>query len=390
MKLKLLFLSFFIGVTLYAQQKLKNDPSNKKLIKNIATSLADKEYKKSIEFIEKINPNDSIYNDLLITKSYAYLKLEKYDQSIKIIEEALLLENQKSRYPLLLNKGINLERLGKLEEAINHYTKTIEEFPRASALFFNRALVRMKKENWNTAYTDLEKSLLYGPFSKSTHYKIGEIYYLENQLSQALMALTMYLLINPDGEDSFKTLEAINTSFSRKNKSEPRNIVYTKDDKSFKTLDLILSNGVALNPKYKIDNKIKTPLVKQLTVLFEQLDTYKGNGGFWDKKMVLFFKWIKSSGNFDNFIYTICYSIENPSYKKVIKKNTSKIIPFIGEAIAKWEEIIATDNSENFEGKQQLVNYVYNQKKLVAKGKVKAKNKIGVWNIYDEDGKIFF
>jgi len=387
MKLKLSFCSLLLGVSLCAQEKLENN-TYEKIKEGLSTSLNSQDYDKSIELINKINSNDSMYNSLLITKSYAYLNLKKYNESLKVIDEALLKNDIESKYSLLLNKSVCFEGLKKYDKAIKSYDILIEEFPKANQLYYNRALIQIKKKEWNKAYDNLESALLFSPLDKDIHYKIGELYYIEKQLSQSIMALSMYLLSNPDGEDSYEALRSINTSFSRKSKTEPNNVTYSDDDKSFKSIDLILSNGLALNPKYKIKNKIKLPLVKQLNVFFEQIDNYKGNNDFWDKKMIPFFKWIKSSGNFDNFIYTICYSTENPSYKKVIEKNTPKIIEFIAEANTKWLEIVSKDNLEFFEEKEQLVNYVYEEKKLVGVGKVKGDNKVGLWDIYDKQGKL--
>ncbi len=387
MKLKLFSFFMFSAISILAQDKLVNNTYDS-LVEDFTLALEKKDYNDVIKLIDRVSPNDSIYNDLLITKSYALLELEKYTESNAVIDEALKLKDWNSRYSLLLNKAVNLERLDKLEESIKNYNSILKEYPKSSNLYFNRGLVYLKKKERLLAYKDLERSIKYNPFKKKAHYKIGEFYYLEKKLSQSLMALTTYLLMDPDGENSLEFLKSINLSFSRKSKREPFNLTYTKDDDSFSQIDLILSNGIALNSKYKIKNKIKLPLVKQLHVFFDQLDSYKGQGDFWDSKYVPFFKWIKASGNFDNFVYTICYATTNPSYKKVIEKNTSNIVSFLAEAKEKWSHIIAKDNIELFQEKEQAVQYVFNGSKLIGLGKAKGENKIGVWDIYDEEGKI--
>lgn len=386
MNLRLSIYSIFIGLAVCAQEKIVNTTYND-IKDDLQVALAASNYSDCVTLIDKINVNDSIYKALSVTKSYALLQSEDYEKAIAFIDKTLPQANQESKYSLLLNRAVSYERWDKSDQAIRFYDQLIDQYPKAYQPHYNKALVLIGKENWNEAYDLLEKSLFLSPFDKDTHYKIGQIYFIEGKLSQALMSLSMSLFTNPDSENSFEYLKLINASFSRKSKETPRGVQYTKDDVAFKNIDLVLSNGVALNEKYKIKNKIKIPLVKQLSVLFEQIETLEGNGEFWAQKMIPFFKWIKSSGNVDNFIHTICYSIENPSYKKIVVKNQSKIISFIGQANAKWQEIVAKDNLENFEGKEQLVNYLYDDKEFLALGKAKGELKIGNWNVYNSDGK---
>ena len=386
MNLRLTICTIFMGITLYAQEKIENT-TYADIKDDLTAALAADNYKDCVRLIDKINVNDSIYKSLSITKSYAYLQNKEYEKAVDYINKTLPNTKGESRYSLLLNRAVSYERWGKKEKAIEFYDNLLEEYPKAYQPHYNKALVLFQDKQWNKGYDILEKSLFLSPFDKDTHYKMGELYYVERKLSQALMSLSMSLFTNPDSQNSFEYLKVVNASFSRKSKEEARGIEFTEDDSAFKNVDLVLSNGVALNSKYKIKNKIKIPLVKQLTVLFEQLETLEGKGDFWDKKMIPFFKWIKSSDNFDNFIYTICFSIENPSYKKIVLKNKSNIINFIIEANAKWQAIISKDNLENFEGKNQLVDYLYDEKVFLALGKAQGDLKIGNWKVYNSEGK---
>lgn len=386
MNFKLTVCALFLGLLMQAQEKIVNT-TYEDINEDLTAALAAKNYDDCIKLIDKVNVNDSIYNTLSITKSYALLQNKEYEKAIDFINKRLPNTNKDSRYSLLLNRAASYERWDKKDEAIKYYNQLIAQYPRAYQPKYNKALALIENKEYNDAYKLLEASLFLRPFDKDTHYKIGEAFYVEQKMSQALMALSMSLFTNPDSDNSFSYLQVINTSFSRKGKEAPRGVTYTKDDVAFKNLDLLLLNGVALNEKYKIKSKIKIPLVKQLSVLFEQVDTLEGNGGFWDQKMLPFFKWIKSSGNVDNFINTICYSIENPNYIKVVQKNKSKIIDFIGEANAKWQEIMSKDNLENFEDKEQLVDYLYDAKRFLALGKAEGELKIGNWYVYNKDGK---
>lgn len=384
-------LSFFATIVLFlaslqAQEKIIYTTYSD-IQEELNLNLQEKKYEACVALIDKINVNDSIYNTLSITKSYALLRDEKYAEAIEFIDDRLTKCDAETKFSLLLNKAVSYERNEKYAEAISVYDKLIEAYPKAYQPYYNKSLNLIKKEKWNESYDLLQKALMLRPFSRDTHYKIGELYYGENKLSQALMATSMSLFTNPNKADAIEYLKIVNTFFSRKNKDLPKDITYSKDDNSFKNLDLILVNGVALNADYKIKNKIKIALVKQLYVLFDQIESIDGKGDFWSQKMLPFFKWIKSTNNVDNFIYTICYSIENASYKKEIQKNEAKIIDFVGVAYEKWLEILSKDNLETFENEVQKVNYLYENREFLALGKANGELKVGNWYVYNDQGK---
>ncbi len=388
MKNIFLFLALTTSVFFYSQEKIEYIDYDE-ILQEIE-ELSDKnENEKIIEHLNKISINDSVYESSLITKSYYLLQQDKYDEAVKISDMGLKLPNGLHRYSFLLNKGVALLRSERYEEALKLCNNTIKEYPKNYVLFYNRGIIHERLKQFDKAIKDYIQSITLNPFYAKSHLQLGRLCARERKTSQALMAINMYLLLNPDGEDSFTILNSLNVSVSKNSEIEPRGITISDDDDdTFQEIDLILNNRIALNPNYKIENKINIALTKQNHALFEQLDDYEGNNGFWDRKYVPFYKWVFNNGHFNDFTYTISYAIENEEFKKIVQKNVDNIQTFIDVFYEKWGDIVSNENQQLFEGKEQKVTHLFNNYSLQAVGKTSGDKKVGNWEVYSTQGKL--
>jgi len=307
-----LFVSLYTSLFFYGQEKIEF-VDYYDILEDIEEAKEKKEYAKLIEYLDKIHPDDSLYESVLVTKSYYLLQQEKYDEAVKTSDIGLEIERGQERYSFLLNKGVAFLRAKRFEEALSVYDDAIKEFPKNHVLYYNRGIIYEKLEKFDKVIESYIQSITLNPFYPDSHLQLGKICYKEHKISQALMAFNMYLLLNPDGQKSFEVLNSVNTSVSKKNELQPKGITISKDDETFEDIDLTINSRIALNQNYEINNKINIALSKQNHALFEQLKEYEGNQGFWDRKYVPFYKWIFENNHFDNFTYTISYSIKKES-----------------------------------------------------------------------------
>ncbi|GAA0713595.1 hypothetical protein GCM10009430_05560 [Aquimarina litoralis] len=351
--------------------------------------LEEKEdYEGILTELDKISVNDSIYTANLVTKSYYLLQLEKYDEVVAICDQGLQAEDTTEQYSFYLNKGLAFIQAEKYPQAIEVYTNALKHYPKNNVLYHNLGYIYQKMEQWEKALQNYKQSVMLNPFYAKSHLEIGKLSFKEGQIAQALMAFNLYLILNPDGENSFSVLNLVNNLVSQKNDIEALDITISEDDETFEDIDLVLDSRMAMNKDFKLNNKINIGLTRQNQALLEQLQDYEGNGGFWDRKYVPFFNWITENNHFDAFTYTISYSIQNKDFKKIVDKNVEEITSFIDVAYDKWQAIMEADNEEVFEGKKQKVTYAYeNYNFLQAVGIMKEGKKIGNWEVYDEKGK---
>ncbi len=359
---------------------------------SIIVQVADEEkkgqYDKAIELLDQINPNDSTYLSSIVTKSYYNILLKNFDEVIELTDLGLQADCQDLCSSFIINKAVALLGKEKYQEALNLCDEGIQKFPMNQTLLFNKGLSLESLGRIKDAIKMYQKVILIDPFYKKVYLQLGNISYRQELMSQALMCFNLYLLLEPDAENAFTTLKSLNDIVGSKNEnSKNPNLKISIDDDSFEEIDLILSNRVAMNEKYETGNEIDIALTRQNHALLESLKNYSGNGGFWDKKFVKFFQWIVNSGHFNVFSYTLSYSIENELFKKIVAKNRDEISEFYSIAKQKWAEIVQK-NTEEWYGKKETITYYYEGEQLQAIGKMEGSTPTGKWDFYADNGRL--
>ncbi|OIQ30082.1 MAG: hypothetical protein BM564_04770 [Bacteroidetes bacterium MedPE-SWsnd-G2] len=355
---------------------------------NVINYSENDEYDSIIKELNKVNPNDSIYCSSLVTKSYYLLNDKQYDKAISAINEGLTLDCPENTLSFFINKSLCYNLKEDYETSITIIDEAIAIYPQNSKLWYNKALALESLNKLPEAVDAYQKSITLNPTFKSPHLKLGNLCYKQELYAQAYMCYNMYLLLDPDSETSFGVLNSINNVVSSNNSNEKNpEFTISSDDEYFEDIDLILKNRIALNGKYKIPNKINIALIKQNHILLEQLTDFTGGNGFWDNNYVPFFQWINENDLFNDFTYTLTYTIENEKYKKIVRSHEKEIIKFVSAYIENWQEIVGS-NPEKSTNNDSQISYVYNGDYVSAKGITKNDELLGLWHFYSEDGQL--
>ncbi|CAL2086613.1 tetratricopeptide repeat protein [Tenacibaculum sp. 190524A05c] len=342
---------------------------------------------KAAEHLNKVNKNDSVYYYALSDKAYYLLNAEKYDEVIKIADEVIKNGSKSSRSNSYINKGVALTNLKKFDKAIENYNDALKVYPKNYLLWYNKGVTSKNQENYDEAVACFKTSMTLNPFYKNTHIQLGDIFYKQKRITQALMSYNFYLLLDPDAAESSRVLEKLNQLVKTKNPNERDEELELSDaDDSYEEIDLILESQMSLKKEYEIDNKINISLTRQNHIMLELLKKFEGDGGFWEQKYGEFYKWIAENELFDVFTYTISYSVRNEKLKKVIKRKEKDIINFFGQSREKWSSIMSK-NEIDIKGETKEVSYVYNENNRVAAiGEIEEELKKGLWRFYDNNG----
>ncbi len=404
--------TLFFSLHGYAQQNNYTFYSRQTIVDSVIKAEYAGNLEKAIEWINKLDENDSMYVALQTSKVSYLLDLEKYNEAIEICDK-FLHSDQGYSYFFYLNKGVALLRLArqdnednpdpqKLNKAVQVFTQAIKEFPYQHMLYFNRGVAYNEMKKYQQAADDFKQTIDINPFYASAHFQLGLLAYRAHNLAEAMLCFNAYLYNNPTSETSLNLLSWLNTNVAAANKEEKIKVQISKDDKAFDEINLLLENYVALQKKYKVKNKIKLNIVKQNHLLFEQLQNFEGNGGFFSRKYVPFFKKIFQGGYFDAYTYYIMQSLQDGSkYKKIIVANTAKIKEFVNWSIPEFYNNFSrhqiTENGET----REVYYFIENSKYLSAIGDMDFQSGIknGKWQyfyssghlkaegFYDENGK---
>lgn len=385
---KLIFAIIVIVNTLcYSQEKVEyiDYETISKEINNLSEK---KEYDNIIGIINKVNKNDSIYSPLQVTKSYYLMQLKKHEEVIKITKIGLQNSDRNESLSFYINQSLSYWYLKDFENAFKSIDEGLKEFPKNFTLFYNKGLFYYDLEKYENALEMFIISANLNPFNPNVHLKIGNICYKQHLTAQALMSFSTYLLLNPDGAGSFAVLNSLNKLLGKENVNKKiKGLKISSDDDAFEEIDLILDNRIALSSDYKIDNEINIAFVKQNHALFQTLNSFNGNGGFWDLTYVELYKWIASNDYFDNFIYTTTYSIENPKFKKIVEKKREDVIEFIKLFKNKLKDIFEK-NEMIFNEKKQVASFHYANYRLDGIGTKKNEIFFGNWEYFNSEGKL--
>ena len=385
---KLLF-TIIILVGLQGNSQEKIEYIDYETVKSGIDSLSEKkEYQKIIDLIDKVNKNDSLYAPLQINKSFYLMQLKKYEEAIKITKLGLESSNRDHSMSFYINQSRSYFYLNDTANAIKTLNIGLKEFPKSYRLYYNIGLINYETEKYKQALEMFKISAVLNPFNEQVHLKIGNICYKQHQTAQALMCFNMYLMLNPDGEGAFEVLNSLNKLLGVENTNvKIDNLNLSKDDDSFEEIDLILDNRIALNSDYEVNNEIQIAFVKQNHALLQTLNSYEGNEGFWDLKYVPIFKWISQNNYFDKFVYTTNFSIENPTYKKVVNKHRDEVVEFYQLIRDKIAQVYA-ENDILLDGKKQSKSFIYTDNRLDGIGTMKDEKLINNWEFFNSDGKL--
>lgn len=386
MKKAFLSILFLItGYLLISQEKIeKLDVSA--IIDNCNLLEEKGDFENALKELGNIPQNDSAYLSALTTKAYYLINLEKYEEAIQVCNEGIDSPFHPFKYYFLLNKASALLSLRNYDAALQVYDEMLVKYPKNYKLYYNKGLVYNGMEKFEEAVNMFQKSITFNPYYANSHLKLGVICFQEQHITQAMMCLSMYLLLNPDGENSFNILSAYNNMVETQNESEKHpDVTVSPDDESFEELDLIIGNYAALDKKYKISNKMLLPIIKQNHAMINKLSDYEGNGGFWDKYYVPFYKFIGENDLFDVYSYTIAFSVENPKYKSIVDKHINDIKSFMPVFRNEWGNIMGK-NEVIVDGKTTSINYYYDNSKIEGMGKIENEFPVGPWEIYNDYG----
>ena len=384
---KTLLTILFLSSTITKSQTKKTYLSKETFTEQL-NNIPEDDYQKRISFIEtSSNENDTLYVDLLIALSYYCIQNEDYKKAITYCDKGIGLKFH-NEYPTFYgNKASALLNLKKYDEMLIVADEGLKSYPKNAKLNYIKALAYEGKKNYKEAIKYNQLAIKLNPFNATYHYKLGEFSYRADMVTQAALCYSMYLILDPDGENAITVLSALNTIVTSKNETERINVNNFEDAKAFEQLDKLVKNYVALNKKYKSPSKIDLPYVKQTHLILNSLKDLPKTDGFWGTYYIPFFQQIIDNGMFEDFIYTISFSISDESkYKSVVLKNKQNVIDFVGTFFAVWNKIISEKKLDNGEIEKY---YYHNNDYVNAIGKMKGDKMIGVWRTYDKQGVLF-
>jgi len=383
----LLFLSGFVQC-LIAQE---NNPllDSRDVLQKAGKSYEAGNFKACAEQCVLITPNDSNYYEALHTQISAYLASNDDSLAIILAREGLSHKTSyESRYYNQL--GVALIASNKNQEAVTLFQEALKKYPYQDLLYYNLAVALHKLKRTDEAVASLQQSILMNPYNAKSHLKLGVIYLEQNKIIPGILAMEMYLIIEPEASNSKDLILLLEKVVKGENETglnsgTSSGTASGQDD--FSEVEEILKSKIALNKRYKSQTKLNYDLVKQLQVLFEKLKYDKNDKGFVMQNYVPFYCELFSKDHFEAFVYYMMTSVADEEMAHWLKSKKSKV-----EAFTNWANLFLKEKRSKrpvvLNGEKVTAScWYYSNNSLEAIGNENEKKKLqGYWQLYFPNG----
>ena len=382
---------FLCSMTLlsYGQPSKVNSIS---IIKDGAALYEKQKYKDAIVLYKQIPRSDSNYRAGLFNLSLAYYADSNYTESIKIAEEGLRLYPEKSDewWGMIAN---SLDNMDKQTEAIKYYDKIIENYRFPYLAIFNKGIAYYRLKNFAEARNNFQQCVLINPYYGPAHYYLGIISSDEGNLVPAMLSFTTYLLVNPDGKYSARSIYMLNAIAKITDETSKNVAKYKATSKdNYEEIQEILVSKIALDRQYKIKADLEDPIVRQLQVVFEKIKYNPDDKGFAMQYYVSLFEKVLKDDQFEPMMYFIFSSVSMAEIEKYVKRNKSKISEVAQWYASYFNEIRSTQILIPAQRKAVTEPYIYIDGEPFGKGKTEGQGSksilVGPWEFYHKNGKL--
>jgi len=349
-------------------------------------------YDSAITKFNKIDRNDTNYTDALSEKALTFYLKKDYAAAINTIHEALKNPDEVP-VSMYLNWGNALNDSGNFVEAENVFKQAIQLYPYFYLLHSNYAFNLFKQKKYHEAELQYQKAINLNPYYSSSYLGLGTLYYTEGRKIPAMMALGIFLTIEPNSGRSFnvtKLLKKVVDGSIDMDKDVVKNI--PESEKQYSNVLEILESKVANDNRYKTGIDVNDIIVRQFHVVLTNISCDKNDTTFFSKNILSLMKNMFTTENFEPFVYSVFSSYNNKKISKWLKKNDKKNVEF-----RKWisQELTNIYSSQlmNIEGEMVAVHCFYrNNGQLLSFGKLSNTTgkdlKQGTWKFLSQSGNV--
>jgi antitoxin component YwqK of YwqJK toxin-antitoxin module/tetratricopeptide (TPR) repeat protein len=375
------------------------------------------QYKKAIAVYGQIDRNDTNYVQALYRISSCLYADSQFTASIATARQALDQHADPELEPNLLNEiGIDYTEEDSCEQALRVLDSAIRKYPYYALLYLNKGTTLIKLERYAEAESVLEQSLLYNPYSYSSHYKLGVCAISQGKLVPAMLSFTAYLLLYPNGRYYANSINWLNRiAYNKDTIQTLLNRRTTDPDENYQPLEQILQSKISLDKSYKSLAQPDDAIIRQIQVLFEKMQYQQTDSDFYMQYYIPLFKTFYTNNQFEPFINRLFSSVNNAVIQDYVKKHKKELAGITDETVTYFTGIRSTqildytkrgsdtaywsfDNSDlsghgAFSTKTQKINGAWTM--LYAPGNIKGKgffnsngNRDGDFTFYYFDGKV--
>jgi tetratricopeptide (TPR) repeat protein len=331
MKIFLACLCFLFSTITFSQ-----DPDLRSAL-NDAIALHDKgEYEKALDIYNDIISKDENYYLAWNEKTLTLYAAKRYSDCIATCQQTIKkFEGNPENAKVYSNWGSALDDMGDYKEAINIYSKGIKKHPEAFLLYLNRGITEYKHEMLDDAAEDMKRAITLNPLRASCHQYLAYTVQKQNKMASAL-ALTAFLLLEPEGPRAVKNLEYLeNILGSNVKQEDEKHVTITlspatlntkkKGPDDFSIQEMTISFQSALDTDEKYKNLNAAEKLKRKLEIFCDASGGKESKGFFTSTYIPLLKRLQADSLLEAASYYMYASSDNETVTQWLQNNQDKV-----------------------------------------------------------------
>lgn len=375
---------FIFGLLFIFKINAQSGPNEVTAFNKAIAAYNNEQYEQALEYYREIPFYDSLYTTAQYESILCLYQLKRFDEAKTLCEKAI---REPKPFPQYYNLyGTILDEEDKDWDAIKVYDRGIKKYPFNASLYLNQAVVFTDMKEYSKAVDVLQEIHKFNDVYSSTHLKLGKLATIEGLRTQAILALSLCVMLEPSSERSLSILSYLDNlsgdNMSGIGESEKKVI-----PKEFEDIDVLVKNQFALNKKYKVPGKFTFSFARQLYLIMQQLEEQKGSfDGYWGTYYAPIFTKIYEEDKYEEMILLMMASSTNEKVQKKVKSKLNQIRDFRIWFLNEWKEMHKSYTYRYNEKDYTLEKFYYDNGSLQGLGKLKDGDAYGDLFMFSENG----
>ncbi|WP_447637309.1 tetratricopeptide repeat protein [Flavobacterium microcysteis] len=384
--MKNIFIAFVLGLSSvgYSQTDYSFVYDSDSFLREGYLLYEEGKYQEAVKVFDKIVKNDPKFYSAQYEKALALAAGDDKEVAKAFYEDAINNGYAKEEPAFYMAYGSLLSDQKDYDKAEKMFLEALKIYPNSSTLFYNLALLYLRKEERQKSVDYLEKAILINPNHAGSHYLLGLIALEDGRVTEGSMALLAYLSLINEGKGCETAILKLNAKFSE-NYLDKSKLTFSKSGDNFEEIDVILRNSLPLKNAYKVNSTIDDVITRQVQAIAEYAVEHKMENGFFETTYIPWLADIVKKKQFEGFSYHILLGMKEQLGKKLTSQN-KKITAFNETYLAKdfWQ-VFARRKVDLFGKQEEVVVYLKNNRPYLL-GKEENGKKVGKYKLLNEDG----
>lgn len=230
---------------------------------------------------------------------------------------------------------------GKYDSAIVVFQNGLKEFPHYYRYHFGLGLAYKGLKEYTNSIQCFQYAVRLNPYHGLTHYYLGVMCMNNNYIVPAMLSFQMQLLVDDPGDRCVSALSMYERMAQGGWSVHKDSLYWQMPDGSnnFQDVEKLVRSKIAMSEKYQSKVTLNYPaVVKQMQLLYEQVQYNAADTGFWMQFYVPFVKQMWEKNHFPAGVYQAFASVNDKEVTRQVKKNLSVITKMAEFARLYWDE----------------------------------------------------